>query len=405
MQRNKPANLAGMFNMCFTTTRTHRWVVALGTAVCLAGCTAPDNPDPGKGNDATCTVDADCSENQVCSDDGVCVNDPGNDNTNANDNGNTNDNANSNDNANDNGNDNSGDPDCLTDADCPSGEVCSDDGACVPESTPECVTDDDCTTGQVCTVVGTCAPEAGELPCASDADCGPGEVCAADGFCADDDGGSGGGGGGGGGAPQCTGNLDCAEGEVCSDGGICVPDDGDTNFAEVMAGCWELTFTLEDFDPEQAIYQFDSEGRLERTWGVQADGTIIEELRYTAPNALFWDALYTLVEQDVSVNAAQTSVVITVGLVSYSYNFFPACTVNRTVTCTEITQIQATLTGSPPDTLVDGALTGDSICESTGDPDPDIGIFDASVTGLRVDCPDPADDQVESQEERGNPCN
>lgn len=79
---------------------------------------------------------------------------------------------------------------CLLDADCDAGEICNDDGHCVPEGGDACEDDSTCD-GLVCTS-GTCQA------CSIGNDtCGPGRRCAPDGRCVTGDGPGQGGAGGG----------------------------------------------------------------------------------------------------------------------------------------------------------------------------------------------------------------
>jgi Cys-rich repeat protein len=353
-------------------------------------CTPPDGPGNG---DPECTTDANCDANEVCSSAGLCV--PDDTDTNG-----------------------EPPPECTMDADCAAGQMCSPVGVCVPDDDEppgnggECMTNADCAAGDTCTPEGLCVPEAGELPCASDDDCGQNEVCSPAGFCADANdpdppgsgGGIGGGGGGGGGeVPTCTDDADCPDGQVCLNG-LCGPDLGDPNFAAALAGCWEITFT-DATGSVVAIYEFDSEGQLVRTWEfIPATGETFEGTRYTVPNATFFNGLYASTEQIVTLDETQTQLSVTSGVLFYGFQEVQGeCRIVRTTVCTELTLMEATLSGDPPNTLVSGVFVGSRNCVSpSGNVD---GFFDSAVTGQRLSaCPDIAQPNVFSQEEQGDLC-
>jgi Cys-rich repeat protein len=366
-------------------------------------CTTP--PAPGNGDDPACASDADCADGETCSAAGECV--PENIDTNG------------------DGPDDP-QPECTVDADCPDGETCAADGTCVADSDPgnggedrECATADDCAAGETCTPDGTCIPQAGELPCASDADCDAGEVCSDAGFCAAADdpdppgpiggglGGGGSGGGGGGGPATCTEDADCASGQVCANG-LCADDPGEPNFAAALAGCWQLTFTTPGAGDAVAIYEFDDTGQLVRTWGLDIlFNTTLEEVRYTIPNVLFWDAVYPVREQLVSLDESLSNLSLSTGLIFFGVEDTPTrCLVQRATQCTDLALIEATLSGSPPDTITQGTFAGSQTCASTVDDDFNFELpLSGTITGSRLAaCPDPASGSVQSQEEQGDLC-
>ncbi|MCB9867388.1 MAG: hypothetical protein H6816_12245 [Phycisphaerales bacterium] len=369
-------------------------IALAGTSLLLAGaCTGPAGPGP----EPECTVDADCPTGDVCSAAGTCVPD-------------------------DTGTNGGPQPECTVDGDCPTGQVCNTNGVCEldntgpgPGSVPDCTTNSECDAGELCTPDGVCVPEAGELPCLLDSECGPGEVCTAAGFCADANdpdppgpstGGGGGGGGGGNPAPDCTTNADCGVDEVCQSG-LCVPAAGQPNPAEALAGCWRITFTTPGLGSSAAIYEFDADGNLERTWGIDDDtGDILEEVRFTVPNATFFNGLYGLREQVVSLDDAQTNLKISTGLISFGYtSSLDGCLILRTTICTDLALIEATLSGDPPATIVSGIFVGSRTCESTSGGANTENLYDGTVTGERLDaCPDITAPQVQSQEEQGDYC-
>jgi hypothetical protein len=183
--------------------------------------------------------------------------------------------------------------------------------------------------------------------------------------------------------------------------------------ARDLSGCWKLSLT--PTDPPDAgtgtlIIQIDTAGRLERTWRVEPSipTRTVETRRFTVPEPAIWQSVRRSMTQSVTVTAdGYVEIKQTVEDNGYATDANGVCKVDTSYRTREESTIRAKIGGDPPDRLESGTFSG--ITSTSYPAQPELNSswsMSGTVAGTRESaCPNAAEANVLSQEERGSPCN
>jgi hypothetical protein len=156
-----------------------------------------------------------------------------------------------------------------------------------------------------------------------------------------------------------------------------------------LAGCWRVTMTQSDADGSEevvVIYDINGSGDIEAVWaetdvtleGVTETG-IVEFVRFVGPNVGLLGAFIQNPNQSVEIDAA--------GRADITFGFDMMD--DESLQHVEISVLDATLSGSPPTSLMSDNVVGQGIDATISGP----------ANGSTVGCPDPTEEAVISQEE------